>query len=128
VERDDLGQVVRVLVHVTHAVTRTPAGYVSGPPKSDAGIRSVYVYGRAAAAIADHLAKHVTRFGDPLLFPAIGDETGARHLAQSAFHRWWNKAREAAGRADMPFHSLRHRAGTAYLQHGATMAEAMQRL
>lgn len=28
----------------------------------------------------------------------------------------------------MPFHALRHRAGTAYVQHDATKAEAMQRL
>ncbi|MEV8133663.1 tyrosine-type recombinase/integrase [Microbacterium aurantiacum] len=48
---------------------------------------------------------------------------------QSTFHTpWWNDARKAAKRPDMPFHALRHRAGTAYVQHGATMAEAMQRL
>ncbi len=125
VERDDDNNVVRVLVNVTHAVTRIANGFASGPPKSEAGIRSVYIYGRAAQAIADHLKTHVGRFGDPLLFTAIG---GDGHLAPGTWARHWDPARKAAGREDMPFHALRHRAGTAYVQHGATMAEAMQRL
>lgn len=129
VERDDDGKVVRVLVTVSHAVTRTASGFVSGKPKSDAGVRSVYVYGAAAESIAEHLRSHVSRFGDPLLFPATGDETGTRYLSQSTFHTpHWDNARRAAGRPDMPFHALRHRAGTVYVQHGATMAEAMTRL
>lgn len=129
IERDDNGQTMRVLVSVTHAVTRTAEGFESGPPKSDAGVRSVYVYGAAALAIADHFKEHVSRFGDPLLFPAIGDDTGTKHLSQSAFHTpHWSNARAAAGRTDMPFHALRHYAGTRYVQHGATMAEAMTRL
>lgn len=129
VEHDEHGAVSRVLVSVTHAVTRTSEGFKSGPPKSEAGKRSVYVYGDAADAIAEHLTERVGRFGDPLLFPAPGDETGTRHLSQSTFHTpWWSNAREAAGRPDMPFHALRHRAGTAYAQHGATMAETMARL
>lgn len=104
VERDEAGTVMRVLVHVTHAVVRTSSGYHTGPPKTEAGVRSVYVYGLAADAIAEHLKSHVARFGDALLFPAT------------------------AGRSDMPFHALRHRAGTVYVQHGATMQEAMTRL
>ena len=120
---------VRVLVSVTHAVTRTRDGFVSGAPKSEAGVRSVYVYGAAADAIAEHLNTHTSRFGDPLLFPANGDETGTRNLSQSTFHTpWWDNARRAAGRPDMPFHALRHYAGTRYTQHGATIAETMARL
>ena len=125
VQLDDDGAVERVLVSVSHAVTRTSSGYQSGPPKSEAGVRSVYVYGAAAAAIAEHLKSHVARFGDPLLFPA---GRGDGWLAQSSFTKHWYPAREAAGRPDMPFHALRHRAGTVYVQHGATMQEAMTRL
>lgn len=129
IERDDIGQTMRVLVAVTHAVTRTAEGFESGPPKSEAGVRSVYVYGAAELAITDHLRDHVSRFGDPLLFSAIADDTGMKHLSQSAFHTpHWSNARAAAGRTDMPFHALRHYAGTRYVQHGATMAEAMTRL
>lgn len=125
VERDDAGGVVRVLVHVTKAVARTSTGYQSGPPKSEAGVRSVFVYGPGAVAIAEHLKNHVARFGNPLLFSAAD---GTTHLAQSTFTKHWYPARAAAGRSDMPFHALRHRAGTVYVQHGATMQEAMTRL
>lgn len=125
VEHDDAGVVVRVLVTVSHAVTRTTSGYVSGAPKSDAGVRAVYIYGAPAVAIAEHIKTHVPRFGDPLLFPAAD---GQKHLSQSTFTGAWYRAREAAGRSDMPFHALRHRAGTVYAQHGATMAEVMARL
>ncbi len=129
VERDESGAVARVLVSVSHAVVKVGGKFVSGPTKTSAGVRAVYVYGDAAEAIAAHLAEHVGRFGDPLLFPAPGDETGTRHLSQSTFHTpWWSSAREAAGRPDMPFHALRHRAGTAYAQQGATIAETMARL
>lgn len=129
VERTAEGDVDRVLITVERAVVRTDGSFTVGRPKSDAGARAVYVYGDAADAIAEHLRAHVSRFGNPLLFPAIGDTTGERHLSQSTFHTpTWDDARRAAGRPDMPFHALRHRAGTAYVQHGATMAEAMSRL
>lgn len=129
VERDESGQVYRVLVKVERAVSRVKGEFIVGTPKSSAGVRAVYIYGDAADAIARHLREHVSRFGNALLFPAIGDETGQRHLSQSTFHTpWWRDARDAAKRSDMPFHALRHRAGTAYMQHGATLAEAMARL
>jgi integrase len=131
VERDADGAVWRVLLVVERAVTRTAGGFIVGEPKSDAGRRQVYVYGDAASVIADHLRVHVGRFGNPLLFPAAPRDGDAeeRHLSQSTFHTpWWDDARKAAGRPDMPFHALRHRAGTLYAQHGATMQETMTRL
>lgn len=129
IDRDDDGGVVRALIRVDRAVTRTSTGYVVGRPKSDAGLRAVYVYGVAAVALDEHIRLHVSRFGNSLLFPAIGDTTGELHLSQSAFHSpHWRDARRAAGRADMPFHALRHRAATVYVQHGATTAEALQRM
>lgn len=113
-------------VTVSHAVTRTADGFVSGPTKSEACVRSIHVYGDAADAIVRHLDAHVTRFGDPLLFPA---SDGVSHLSQSTFHTpTWNDSRTAAGRPDMPFHALRHYAGTRYARHGATLAETMSRL
>lgn len=116
----------RVLVTVSHAVTRTADGFVSGPTKTAAGVRSVYVFGDAADAIKHHLDTYVSRFGDALLFPA---SDSVSHLSQSTFHTpTWNDARTAAGRPDMPFHALRHYAGTRYAQHGATLAETMSRL
>lgn len=129
IELDEAGVVVRVLVKISHAVVKVKGAFVSGPTKTAAGVRKVYVYGDAADAIAEHMKTHVGRFGNPLLFPALGDETGERHLSQSTFHTpTWNDARTAAGRPDMPFHALRHYAGTRYAQHGATLQETMTRL
>lgn len=126
VERAEDGSVARVLVTISHAVVRTAEGFSSGPTKTAAGVRSVYVYGDAADAIAAHLEADRFRFGDPLLFPA---SDGVSHLSQSTFHTpTWNDARTAAERPDMPFHALRHYAGTRYAQHGATLAETMSRL
>lgn len=125
IEHDDAGRVSAVRVTVDRAVTRTRAGFVVGAPKSDAGHRAVAIFGVDAAIIADHVRDHA-RFPDQLLFPAEDDPT--RHLPQSTFHRSWDAARHAAGRPDMPFHALRHYAGTRYAQAGATPRETMARL
>lgn len=62
--------------------------------------------------------------GEDLLWTAADGS----HLAQSTFHRHWDKARRTAGRPDLPFHGLRHYAGTSYAQTGATVRETMARL
>lgn len=126
IDHDDTGRPLRALVLVSRGVVRTSDGFTVGPPKSAAGVRDLYIYGSAAVALADHLHDRVGRFGNPLLFPSPADP--GKHLPQSTFHPHWAKARAAADRPDLPFHALRHRAGTAYVQHGATMAEAMRRL
>ena len=101
--------------------------FIPGPTKTEAGVRSIYVYGDAAAAIARHVDADRFRFNPgALLFPA---SDGVSHLSQSTFHTpTWNNARTAAGRPDMPFHALRHYAGTRYAQAGATPRETMTRL
>lgn len=117
----------RVLVTVARAVVKVRGEFIPGPTKTDAGVRSVYVYGDAAAAIARHVDADRFRFNPgALLFPA---SDGVSHLSQSTFHTpTWNNARTAAGRPDMPFHALRHYAGTRYAQAGATPRETMTRL
>lgn len=111
-----------VRINVVRGVVRTSVGIVPGDTKSDAGVRPVAIFGPDAAIIAEHVREKI---GDALLFPAAD---GEGFLAQSAFWRHWNDARTAAGREDMPFHALRHYAGTRYAQTGATFAETMRRL
>ncbi|MGB4777475.1 tyrosine-type recombinase/integrase [Microbacterium sp.] len=111
-----------VRINVVRGVVRTSEGIVPGDTKSDAGVRPVAIFGPDAAIIAEHVRGKI---GDALLFPAADGES---FLAQSAFWRHWNDARTAAGREDMPFHALRHYAGTRYAQTGATFAETMRRL
>lgn len=123
VERDEAGHVSAVRINVERAVTHTTGdGFAVGPTKSAAGVRNVAVFGADAADIAAHSRGLI---GDALLFPA---SDGVSHLAQSTFTKHWYPARKAAGRADMPFHALRHYAGTRYAQAGATPRETMARL
>lgn len=122
VRRGDDGEVDSVRINVTGGVTATSLGRVAGPTKSAAGVRSVAVYGADALLIAEHARALI---GDALLFPAAD---GAGYLAQSTFHRHWDRARVAADRGDLPFHGLRHYAGTLYAQTGATVKETMARL
>ena len=127
VERVEGGSPV-VRLNVVRGVVRTSEGIVPGETKSEAGVRKVAIFHEDAAIVADHIAGKVEGtkrlIGDALLFPAAD---GVGFLAQSAFWRHWDRARTAAGRPDMPFHALRHYAGTRYAQN-ATFAETMKRL
>ncbi|WP_314855301.1 site-specific integrase [uncultured Microbacterium sp.] len=124
------GSVTAVRVNVGRGVVRTAEGIVPGETKSEAGVRRVGIFGPDAVIVADHIAGKVDGtkqrlIGDALLFPS---RDGVGFLAQSAFWKHWNPARVAAGRPDMPFHALRHYAGTRFAQTGATFAETMKRL
>lgn len=122
VERDEAGTVAAVRLNVERGVVRTAEGIVPGDTKTAAGVRKVGIFGEDAAIVADHVRGLI---GDALLFPAAD---GVSFLAQSAFWKHWDAARKTAGRGDMPFHALRHYAGTRYAQAGATPRETMARL
>jgi len=126
ITRDDAGEITLIRVRVDRAVTHTTAGgFQVGPPKSEAGIRTIALPPHIHAEIVGHLDEHTGRFPESLLFPAFD---GSSHLAQSTFTKHWYPARRAAGREDMPFHALRHYAGTRYAQTGASLRETMTRL
>jgi integrase len=113
------------VIRVRRGVTRTTAkGFAVSTPKSDAGIRDVAFPPHLAPAIADHLDCHVGPRQDDLLFPAVG----GGHLAQSTFHRHYDRARRAIGRPDLRFHDLRHSGAVLAAQTGATLADLMARL
>lgn len=122
IERDEGGEVAAVRLNVSRGVVRTAEGITPGETKSAAGVRRVGIFGEDAEIVAEHARGLI---GDALLFPAAD---GRGFLSQSAFYRHWDKARRAAGRGDLPFHGLRHYAGTRYAQAGATPRETMARL
>jgi integrase len=95
-----------------------------GPPKSDAGIRTVAVPMDVWPDIQRHLDLYVDRRADALLFPA---KSGS-HLQPSTVYRHFYKARDAAGRPDLRLHDCRHTGATLYAQTNATLAEIMERL
>ncbi|AZS36803.1 Putative prophage phiRv2 integrase [Microbacterium lemovicicum] len=122
IERNDEGLATNVRLNVKRAAVRTAGTIREGDTKTAAGVRSVAIFGLDAVDVAEHVRGLI---GDALLFPAAD---GVSFLAQATFWRHWNDARTAAGRPDMPFHALRHYAGTRYAQTGATPRETMARL
>ncbi len=114
------------IVHVTRQAVRVGGTYQVGPPKSDAGIRDVHIPPHLVPMLEDHLAKHVGKGRDALLFPAFTDPTA--HMQPSAFNRRYYQARETARRQDLRFHDLRHSGAVLAAQSGATLAELMARL
>lgn len=112
------------IVTVSRAVTHTPAGYVVGATKSEAGVRSVALPHHISPVIDAHLAAMTSTGGDDLVFPAAQ----GGHLASSTLAKAYYPARAAAGRPDMPWHALRHYGATRFAQTGATLREIQARL
>jgi integrase len=114
------GEVIRV----RRAAVRVGGEYQITTPKTDAGVRDVAIPPHIIPAIEQHLAEHVGKSRDSLLFPA---EHGG-HLQPSTLMRHWYKARTAAGRDELRFHDLRHSGAVLAAATGASIAELMARL
>jgi integrase len=117
----DLSQEV---IRIRRAAVRTKGTFSITSPKSDAGVRDVDIPPHIIPAIEAHLAKHVGKGGDALIFPA--DNGG--HLQPSTLYRHRYNARHAAGRDDLRWHDLRHSGAVLAAATGATLAELMARL
>jgi integrase len=117
------------VIRVRRAAVRVGGQFQITTPKSEAGIRDVAIPPHIIPAIEGHLAKHVGRGRDSLLFPALlGEENSSRHLQPSTLMRHWYKARAAAGRPDLRWHDLRHSGAVLAAATGASLAELMARL
>lgn len=113
-----------------------------GPPKTQAGIRSVSIPGFLVPLVRDHLSEHAAPGPDGLLFPSDRDPTV--HLSEATLngraavfnddgtvkHRGfgWREARRQAGREDLDLHDLRHTGASMAGEEGASLAELMYRL
>lgn len=124
------------VINVERAVVRLPgrdaddplgprqARFEIGTPKSEAGIRAVTMPNSVMPAINAHLDAMPDRRPQALLFP----NTRGDFLAVSSLDHYWHPAREAASRADLRFHDLRHIRAVFAAASGATLAELMARL
>ena len=92
-------------------------------PKTVSGIRTVHVPPPFLRMLQQHLLEHTAPGRAGLLFP--GDRTD--HMSVRYLMDRYRPAREAAGRADLTIHHLRHTALTLAGQHGATAAELQAR-
>lgn len=114
-----------VVLHVRRGVTHAGGRAVVGGPKTAAGVRDVLLPEVAARPLRAYMAEHVPINADALLWPA---SDGVSHLRQSTIARHWQRAREAAGRPDLPLHALRHYTASHYSAAGATSREVADRL
>lgn len=138
-------------VNVTRGVVRARTGSeergqrtqpVVGPPKTDAGVRSVSIPSFLLPAVREHLSLHAAPGEDGLLFPSSRDPK--EHLSESTLNGreavldedgqvrragfGWREARRRAGRSDLDLHDLRHTGASMAGEEGASIAELMYRL
>lgn len=109
----------RGVIRVSRAVTWPAGKPVVGTPKSEAGVRDVFIPPHVLPALAAHLAEYVAPEGDALLFP----NTLGGHLHHGSLYKVFKPARLAAGRPDLSWHGLRHTGATWAAREQATLAE-----
>ncbi|MGH9247686.1 MAG: tyrosine-type recombinase/integrase [Acidimicrobiales bacterium] len=95
-----------------------------GPPKSDAGRRTLAIPSELVPELEAHLDAWVAPSADALLF--VG-ERGAP-LRAGVWQREWDRARHSIGLPELRLHDLRHVAGTLAAATGASTKEIMRRL
>jgi integrase len=113
-------------VRVERTLTELPGGrYIFGPPKSDAGQRTVAFPDLIVPDLTWHLGRFTTADDDALVFTAPSGTV----LEYSNFRRRvWLKASQAAGLRGVHFHDLRHTGNMLTAEAGATLRELMDRM
>ncbi len=122
-QRNDIDLSLRV-IHVRRSLVENDGIHQIGPPKSNAGRRSVAIPPAVAVELAQHLDLYVDAAPSAPVF--IGP-TGAA-LRRANWAPLWNTARVAVGRPDLRLHDLRHYASTLAAATGASTRELMARL
>lgn len=97
---------------------------IEGPPKTDAGLRTIAIPAVLAPILRDHLDTYVD---DDEHAGVFRGPTGAIPRS-SNFNEHWRTAREKVKRTDLHFHDLRHFANTLAAAAGASTKELMARL
>jgi len=113
------------VVHVRQAVVRLKGQLLIGPPKTNAGIRSVAIPPHLLPALRAWADQQPTRGRDALLFPA-GD--GHSPLNDSVLRAAHDKGKAAIDMPRLTVHGLRHTSATLAAQLGATLAELQARI
>ena len=121
-QRQDL-DLARGVVHIRRTRQWSRAGVLVGPPKSDAGRRSVAIPPHLLPPLADHLAAFVAHTPDAWL--VTGDRGGP--VTPSRLEAAWRVARARAGLPALRLHDLRHSGLTWTARAGATTAELQHR-
>ena len=123
-ERRHIDLVHRTITVEQQAQVIVGKGRVIGPPKSQAGRRTVAIPTELANILDHHMAEYVGPEPDAVVFTG---EKGAPITTQH-WSRKFREAADAAGATDLHFHDLRHFAGTLAAATGASTRELMARL
>src|SRR5690606_15500505 len=107
-------------------VERSDGSLLFGPPKTEAGRRTVTVPAAIRGELREHLRTFVASADDALVFTGA---TGAP-LRRSNFQRAsrWTEAVAAAGMPGFHFHDLRHTGNTLAAATGASLRDLMHRM
>ena len=100
-------------------------GFTFGPPKSDAGHRTVAIPSVMTPDLASHIVTFAASGDDGLVFTS----SGGKPLRRSNFcRRVWHPALRAAGLPAIHFHDLRHTGNQFAADEGANLREPMDRM
>src|SRR5664280_2006709 len=113
------------VVNVRQAVVRLKGQLLIGPPKTNAGIRSVAIPPHPLPALKVWAERQPIRSRAALLFPA-GD--GHSPLNDSVLRDAHDKGKAAIDMPRLTIHGLRHTSATLAAQLGATLAELQARI
>jgi integrase len=102
---------------------RTDGTTVLGPPKTEAGVRTLSLPPQFKQSLIHHLDNFVGPEKTAWLFPGEAD----RPISPRTLDRVWKLAREAIGRTDLRLHDVRHSGLTWAAIAGASTAELMHR-
>jgi integrase len=112
-------------ITVAEQATEIDGHFTWGPPKTEAGRRTVTLSAVAAAALVEHLATYSQPGPDGLVFTS----TEGGLLRRSNFNRRvWRPATRAVGVEGLRFHDLRHTSATLSIAAGASTRELMARM
>ena len=130
------------IIRVTRTAVRTGGVKTTGPPKTEAGRRSVAMPRAVVDALETHLLEFPVTHRDGLIFtgrdgnqlapsalyglPARTERRGGRIYRKEPFG--FMKARETIGKPSLHWHDLRRTAATLGAQAGATVREMQSRL
>ena len=97
---------------------------VLGPPKTDAGRRTIIMPAFVVDELADHMRRYVGPEPDAVVF------TGPKGapLRRGNWNGKWNAVRKAVGCDGLRFHDLRHTGNTLAASTGASTKELMARV
>ena len=122
VKRVDL---LHARITVAEQATEIDGHFTRGPPKTEAGRRTVTLPAVAAAALAEHL----TTTASPARMGWCSPPAEGGLLRRSNFNRRvWRPAIRAVGLDGLRFHDLRHTSATLSIAAGASTRELMARM